>query len=203
MQDDLSNPFQSPPAVRSSADAVPLTVEQHAREQKLRKELRGTQNGLMLLGLIIIGFNAYFALNAETNARAYVERSIEKLNLPPDKSIDPSARQKMVEVQTRSTLIYDGLRAGMGLGQLLLGCAVLRFPLFATMSSLILYLVPNLLFWLISHQASTKFIGLFHILVLMSMYKGIRTAIAYRREIKNRENQWDAAATPMPQWLRP
>lgn len=167
------NPYNSPTLAKPlpAAPAAPLVG---ATVEKLEKALNSAKWTLVIIGLLTIALNVFRLFGVESEMAAVLAEE------PPEAGVDP-------EIYRTFLLVFGygiyGCAAILGLVFVALGLMVRWFPLFCTITSLILYVLATVLFGLLDPSSLAQGI-IFKVFVVIALFSAVRTILTARKEMR-------------------
>lgn len=142
-----------------------------------KRILKQSRIALALVGVLTLGLVIYKFMKLQTEIA----------------DISPALREALASEIAEAYLIYY---LTMGVGVLFLGFAafVYRYPLFCTLSGLVIYVAAILISGIV--DPSTLYQGIImRVAIVAVLINGVKTAIVYSKELKKEKAKHDALAT--------
>ncbi len=158
------------------ADTGLGSLAQSARGKQL-KQARGI---MIVVGVLTIVLNAVFLAIIPSQIKQAIDVEVSKAKA--QRMVVDQAKVKEVEQQLlRINYLVTGVALALGVVFVILGLAVNRFPVPATLLGLVLYIGAAVIFGLISPETLLKGI-IFKIIIVAGLVKALQAAIAYERQ---------------------
>ncbi len=168
-----------------TAQRQPLgSLSQAARE----KQLNQARWLLIIIGGLTLAVNAFFAIAA----RSQVEAEIRRLQQQAGPGMQFVINQAEVERAVQLTVIAGIVGSILGAVFIFFGIIVKMYPVPITITSLVLYVVGNLIFAAVNPEAIAQGL-IIKIVIVIALISSIRAAIAYEKELAlEREGAWQS-----------
>lgn len=172
-----SNPYQSSTA---SNLGVPEFQNSNSLAQSARKKHLSTARWtLIVIGLLSLGLNLYFVINAETLVDAQIKKELN--SIAGGYAVNPAELAPLKAQAVQLTRIVNGIGAALGFVFIVLGAIVHMFPVVATVLGLGLYVAAIIGFALIDPSSVLSGI-IIKAIIVISLIKSVQAAIAFQRE---------------------
>ena len=154
------------------------SLTQSARKNQL-KSARGI---LIAVGILTLIGNLIFLALAESQVKDQIDKQVQEVQRR-GMVVD---RQKLAEVQENQVMIVrliHGGAAALGIVFVVLGLAVYKYPVPATIAGLVLYIGANAVFFILNPELFKQVYPLLiKIAIAAALVKSIQSAIEYERE---------------------
>jgi len=146
------------------------------------KQLKTARGILFFVGIVTILLNIAFVLFAERVVDSQIDKEVRELRAGGNE-IDDAALAGFRESAVRSTRLVNGIAVLIGGVFIACGIYVYRYPVPATVVSLVLYLGCAAVYGVI--DPSTLARGwIVKILIVVALFKAVQAALAYESERK-------------------
>ena len=149
-----------------------------AQEVRLRR-LRSIRNLLILVGLATTSVNAFFYINAPNEVKAVADAALRESRRSRADVSQVELAQWEQSVLRMVQIIYGGT-ACCGLAFLTLSGLVGRFPVFATVASLVLFVALNAIFAVMAPLTLASGV-IFKVAIVVALGASISTAVSFER----------------------
>ena len=160
-------------------------LAQAARTKRL-KQARGI---LLFVGILTIIGNIVFLALARSQVKDALDKEEQKLR-GQGMVVDQAKRQQVEDQQILLIYAIHGVAIALGVLFVVFALIIYRFPVFATVTSLVLYIGAAVVFGLL-HPPSLAAGLIIKIIIVIALVKAVQAALAFERE------RAEAAAEPM------
>jgi hypothetical protein len=163
--------------------------------QSVRSErLKSARTILYIVGVLSVLANLFFLFLAKSQVDQVFDEEVATAR-QQGMIVDEAKVLELKQSATRSAQLINGGGVIAGIVFLILGANVYRYPVATTATGLVLYLGLNALFGYIDPM-NLAHGWLIKIIIVVSLFKAVQSAVAYEKELKDQErNQSPAIET--------
>lgn len=168
-----------PPAVPDDFDEPPGRKLGSLAQKARGKQLNQARWILIIIGVLTVALNAVVMATARDSVKAEIKRELANQRVV----VDPVQLREFEDQHVRILMAANGVGVVLGVIFIICGIMVYRFPVPATLISLVLYIVANLGFAALNPQNFAQGI-IMKIIIVVALVKAVQAAFAYEKEAR-------------------
>ncbi len=145
------------------------------------KQLNQARNILLVVGVLTIAANAVFLAMTRSQVRAALGQEVQKVQ-GRGMTVDQEKLAQLEESAVRASYLIQGAMLALGVVFVVLGLAVKRYPVPATVLGLVLYVGAGVIAGLLNPEILLQGI-IIKILIVAGLIKAVQSAVVYQREM--------------------
>ena len=175
-----STPFATPTSAPSAAPTSPTPGLGNLAQAARTKQLKTARGVLYFVGVLTVIVNVAFCVFAEPIVNSQIDKEVSDLRAQ-GMEIDEVKLAEIRKDAIRGTQVANGIGAILGVVFIACGAMVYKYPVPATILSLVLYIGSAAAFGAL--DPSTLARGWFiKIIIVVALFKAVQAALAYEKE---------------------
>lgn len=177
--DAPSDPGPVAMAMPSLAPSSPMPKLGGLAQSARSKEIRSARSILLVIGVMTLLLNGFLFSQAPNEVQVEIDKQIKEL--PAGQVADPEKVAELKDEWVRATRAIYGGGLAFGIGFIILGGLVPRYPVPCTIGGLVLYIGSYAIFGYLSPPSLTQGL-IIKIIIVSGLFKAMRAAIAHQKE---------------------
>jgi len=179
--DAESNLERTNPPSLSSPGSSGLSSLSNLGQQARVKQLKSAKWILIIIGVLMTVGHGIFFVMAESMVKAKFDKEVKNIQAR-GMEIDQVALAELSGSAVRSARVIMGGMMAIGIGLIVLGLFVYQYPLFCTVTGLVIYIGVQALNAFFDPTTIVQGI-IIKILIIVGLVKAVQAALAYEREV--------------------